>query len=65
MPEHRWWVAGFGCGLWLEAAQLPHLRGGLQCPLSDAELEAKFVDQTTLSVPGYDARWAVEALWQL
>jgi len=48
--------------LWLEAAQLPHLRGGLQCRLSDAELAAKFVDQTTLSVPGYDARRAMEAL---
>ncbi len=44
---------------------VPHLRGSLQCPMSDAELEAKFVDQTTLSVPGYDARRALQALWQL
>ncbi len=65
MPEYRCRVPGFRCGLWLEAAQLPHLRGGLQCRLSDAELAAKFVDQTTLSVPGYDARRAMEALWPL
>ena len=44
---------------------VPHLRGGLQCPMSDAELEAKFVDQTTLSVPGFGAVQAIEALWQL
>jgi hypothetical protein len=44
---------------------VPHLRGSLQCPMSDAELEAKFVDQTTLSVPGFDAVQAIEALWRL
>jgi 2-methylcitrate dehydratase PrpD len=44
---------------------VPHLRGSLQCPLSDAELEAKFIDQAAISAPAIDARRAMDALWQL
>ena len=34
---------------------VPHLRGSLQCPMSDAELETKLADQVALAAPGIDA----------
>ncbi len=44
---------------------IPHLRGSLQCPMSDAELEAKFLDQAALGAPGCDAQRIIDAIWQL
>ncbi|NBR28232.1 MAG: hypothetical protein EBT83_07440 [Betaproteobacteria bacterium] len=44
---------------------VPHLRGSLQCPMSDAELEAKFTDQAGLAAPGIDAQRCIDQLWQL
>jgi 2-methylcitrate dehydratase PrpD len=44
---------------------VPHLRGSLQCPMSDAELEAKFADQAALAAPGIDIQRAIDLLWQL
>jgi len=44
---------------------IPHLRGSLQCPLSDGELEAKFLDQAALGAPGCDARRIIDAIWHI
>ena len=44
---------------------IPHLRGGLQCPLSDADLEAKFLDQAALGAPGCDAQRIIDAVWHI
>ena len=44
---------------------VPHLRGSLQCPMSDAELEAKFADQAALAAPDIDTQRAIDLLWQL
>jgi 2-methylcitrate dehydratase PrpD len=44
---------------------VPHLRGSLQCPMSDAELEAKFIDQVAISAPDIDAPRALAALWNI
>ena len=44
---------------------IPRLRGGLQCPLSDADLEAKFLDQAALGAPGCDARRIIDAIWHI
>jgi len=44
---------------------IPHLRGGLQCPMSDAELEAKFLDQAALGAPGCDAKRIIDAIWHI
>ncbi len=49
----------------VHSQHVPHLRGSLQCPLSDAELEAKFLDQAAISAPAIDARRAMDALWGL
>jgi len=47
------------------AKHVPHLRGSLHCPMSDAELEAKFIDQAALAAPAIDARKCMDRLWQL
>ena len=47
------------------AKHIPRLRGGLQCPLSDSELEAKFLDQAALGAPGCDARRIIDAIWHI
>ena len=47
------------------AKHVPHLRGSLQCPMSDAELEAKFIDQVAISAPAIDAPRAIDALWNI
>ena len=44
---------------------VPYLRGSLQCPMSDAELEAKFIDQVELASPEINAGRCIELLWQL
>jgi len=44
---------------------VPYLRGSMESPLSDAELELKFVDQAAISAPAIDARAAIAALWRL
>lgn len=44
---------------------IPYLRGTLQCPMSDAELEAKFLDQAALGAPGCDAKRIIDALWHI
>ena len=44
---------------------IAHLRGGLQCPMSDAELEAKFLDQAALGAQGCDAKRIIDAIWRL
>jgi hypothetical protein len=44
---------------------VPHLRGSLQCPMSDAELEAKFANQAALAAPDIDTQRAIDLLWQL
>ena len=44
---------------------VPHLRGSLQCPMTDAELEAKFVDQAAIGAPGCDAHALIDALWRI
>ncbi len=44
---------------------IPHLRGGLQCPLSDADLEAKFLDQAALGAPGCNAQRIMDAIWHI
>jgi len=44
---------------------IPYLRGGLQCPLSDADLEAKFLDQAALGAPGCDAQRIIDAIWHI
>jgi len=43
----------------------PHLRGGLQCPMSDAELETKFLDQAMLGTPGCDAKRIIDVIWHI
>ncbi len=47
------------------AKHVPHLRGSLQCPMSDGELEAKFIDQAAVGAPGVDARALIAALWRI
>lgn len=44
---------------------VPHLRGSVQCPMTDAELEAKFVDQAAIGAPGCDAHALIDALWRI
>ncbi len=44
---------------------IPHLRGSLQCPMSDAELEAKFLDQAALGARGCDAKRILDAIWHI
>ena len=49
----------------VQTCALPILRGSLQCPMSDAELEAKFGDQVALAAPGIDVQRAIDLLWQM
>ncbi len=44
---------------------IPYLRGSLQCPLSDADLEAKFLDQAALGAPGCDAQRIIDTIWHI
>lgn len=44
---------------------IPRLRGSPQCPLSDAELEAKFLDQAAIGVPGCDAQRTIDTIWRI
>ena len=45
------------------AKYIPHLRGGPQCPLTDGELEAKFLDQAAIGAPGCDAKQLIDNIW--
>ena len=47
------------------AKHVPYLRGSMQCPMSDAELELKFIDQAAISAPDCDAVNAIKSLWNL
>jgi 2-methylcitrate dehydratase PrpD len=47
------------------AKHIPHLPGSLQCPMSDAELEAKFTDQAAAGAPKCDTRALIDALWRM
>lgn len=44
---------------------VPHLRGSLQCPMTDAELEAKFLDQARIGAPACGAKSLIDALWHI
>ena len=44
---------------------VPHLRGSLQCPITDAELEAKFVGQAAIGAPRVNAHALIDALWRI
>jgi 2-methylcitrate dehydratase PrpD len=44
---------------------IPHLHGGPEWPMTDAELEAKFIDQAEIGVPGCDAKELVDHIWRI
>ena len=47
------------------AKHIPYLRGSMQSPMSDAELEIKFMDQAANSVPYFDSVNAINLLWEI
>ena len=47
------------------AKHVPYLRGSMQSPMSDAELEIKFMDQALNSVPNFDSVNAINSLWEI
>ena len=44
---------------------VPHARGSIGRPLTDAEVEAKLADQARLNVPGLDIGRLADAVWGL
>ncbi len=40
-------------------------RGSLECPLTDAEIEAKVADLVAYGAPGVDAKRLIDAVWSL
>jgi 2-methylcitrate dehydratase PrpD len=44
---------------------IPYLRGSLQCPMTDAELEAKFLDQAAFGRSGCDAKKLIDDIWRV
>ena len=46
-------------------AYVPHARGSIGRPLTDAEIEAKLRELTALTVPGLDTARLIDAVWSL
>jgi 2-methylcitrate dehydratase PrpD len=47
------------------ASHIHRLHGSPDWPMSDAELEAKFVDQAERGTPGVDSRRLMDAIWSM
>ena len=47
------------------AAYIPHARGSIARPLTDAELEAKLTDLARRNTPAIDTRRLIDCLWSL
>ena len=46
-------------------SHVPHARGSIGRPMTDAEIEGKLADQARLNVPGHDIRRLADTVWGL